>query len=65
MSKLIDSIGKTILDGVTGMLFENRDGLVKLFETEYQKEYRHALKSGAVINDEFVRKFLGYDRINQ
>jgi hypothetical protein len=59
------SIGRTIIGQITGALFQNESkGLVRLFETEYQKDYRHAIKSGAVIDDEFVRQFLGNNIVN-
>ena len=59
MSKLMGSIGKTIIDQIVGQMFQsNNTGLIRLFETEYQKDYRHAIKSGAVITDDFVRSFL-------
>jgi len=63
MSKLVDSIGKTIVDQIVGQLFQSKNtGLVRLFETEYQKDYRHAIKSGAIITDDFVRSFLATNK---
>ena len=66
MSKLVRSFGRSIIDGITGAFYNSEDkGLVRLFQTEYQRDYRHAIQYGATVNEEFVRKFLGYDRIDQ
>lgn len=37
---------------------KNEDDLVRLFATEYNREYRHLMKQGVFINGEFVKKFL-------
>ena len=65
MTELVHSIGKSIFNGISGALFPTDEkGLVRLFQTEYQKDYRHAIQCGATVDEEFVRKFLGNDRIN-
>jgi hypothetical protein len=54
----MDSIGRHITDQL-GSLFQSESmGLVRLFEVEYHKDYRHALKSGATVTDDYVRMFL-------
>lgn len=66
MSKLVRSFGRSIIDGITGAFYNSEDkGLVRLFQTEYQRDYRHAIQYGATVNEEFVRKFLGYDRFDK
>lgn len=65
MSKLVRSLGRSILDGINQSLSVNRDesGLVRMFEVEYHKEYRHARKAGAEVNDAFVRSFLATHKV--
>ena len=36
----------------------HESGLVRMFRTEYGKEYRHLRSMGCEINDNFVKKFL-------
>ena len=48
-----------ILFGTSG----SDDGLTRMFQTEYNSEYRNAVKSGVNVDDKFVREFLS-DRHN-
>ena len=38
------------------------DDLVRLFRTEYRKEYDYAQKSGADVNSEYVKRYLKNNR---
>lgn len=58
MSKLIRSFGNSILDLITSSKKPTNTGLVRMFETEYRKEYNCARRAGAEINDDFVKMFL-------
>lgn len=59
MAKLTRGIGRGIVDGLTCMFSRpDHSGLVRMFETEYRKEYNFARKAGVNINDEFVKSFL-------
>jgi len=60
MSKLARSIGRGLIDGFACMVSRNdqNSGLVRMFEVEYNKEARFARKSGAHIDENFVRSFL-------
>jgi hypothetical protein len=37
---------------------DTESGLVRMFRTEYSKEYQHLRKQGTDIDDSFVRTFL-------
>lgn len=41
-----------------GITREKDTGLVRLFHTEFNRDYRYAKKHGALINDQFVKTFL-------
>jgi len=59
MTKLVTSFGRSLIDGFIGGFFgRDGEGLVRLFETEYQTDYRQAVKSGAIITDAYVRQYL-------
>ena len=52
------SIGKILLDSVSGLRHKDEGGLVRMFEVEYNKEYRCAVRNGVTIDAQFVRNFL-------
>ena len=54
---MIAGIGRLLVDNVFNTKSHN-DGLVRMFEVEYGKEYRNAQKSGAHIDRQFVEEFL-------
>lgn len=65
MSELVASIGKSIFVQILGPFFRpESQGLVRMFETEYQKDYRHAIKSGAIVDDQYVQNFLKSTRFH-
>jgi hypothetical protein len=53
---MIAGIGRLLINGV----FRNgeHDGIVRMFEVEYAKEYRIARKAGVHIDRHFVEEFL-------
>lgn len=64
MSKLVRSFGKSVLDGLFNTFrADPSTGLVRMFEVEYQREYKHAVRAGAEINDAFVKSYLSSQRI--
>lgn len=54
---MFDILAKGFI-AVADVFQKNDDDLVRLFATEYNREYRHLMKQGVFINGEFVRKFL-------
>ena len=52
-------IGKLINDGVS-LVFGNapNDGLIRMFEVEYSKEYHTAVNAGIKIDTYYVKEFL-------
>ena len=63
MSKLMGSIGRSIIDQIFVSLYNHETkGLVRLFEVEYQTDYRHAIENGAIITDEYVLNFLRHNK---
>lgn len=49
--------GRVVLNSLNG--FSSREtGLVRLFRTEYSKDYKHFKSMGYEINDNFVKGFL-------
>lgn len=54
---MIAGIGKILVDNI----FSNnndRDGIVRMFEVEYAKDYRNARRAGVQIDRQFVEDFL-------
>lgn len=42
--------------------FDSPDiGLVRLFQTEYNKEYRNAIKQGICVDETYVKEFLQFN----
>lgn len=41
---------------------ESDDALTRMFQTEYNNEYRNARKQGVNVDDRFVREFLDIER---
>lgn len=54
---MISGIGRLLVDN----FFSNGkdpDGIVRMFEVEYSKEYRNARRAGVQIDRQFVEEFL-------
>lgn len=52
---MIAGIGKLLISNV----FSNdKDGIVRMFEVEYAKDYRNARRAGVHIDRQFVEQFL-------
>lgn len=55
--KMIAGIGKLLGNSI----FSNgndKDGIVRMFEVEYAKDYRNARRAGVHIDRQFVEQFL-------
>ena len=50
--------GKVLMCAMNGFPDSRESGLVRMFRTEYGKEYRMMKKNGFAINDKFVKQFL-------
>lgn len=50
--------GRAIIGAMNGFPDTRETGLVRMFRTEYAKEYYWMKKNGCEINDSFVRTFL-------
>lgn len=59
---MLRGVGNSMIDTMLGNRKKDGTGLVRMFETEYAKEARFARKSGAVIDETFVRSFLSAQR---
>ena len=51
--------GKALVHSINGFEDTKETGLVRMFRTEYSKEYNWLRKNGTTVNDQFVRTFLG------
>jgi hypothetical protein len=54
---MIAGIGKLLI----GSVFSNasdKDGIVRMFEVEYAKDYRNARRAGVHVDRQFVEQFL-------
>ena len=50
--------GKALFDTLNGFEEGRETGLVRMFRTEYNKEYHWMRKSGIPVTDKFVKTFL-------
>lgn len=50
--------GKAIVHAMNGFHDTKETGLVRMFRTEYSKDYYWMKKQGVNINDKFVKNFL-------
>ena len=50
--------GKAIVHAMNGFQDTKETGLVRMFRTEYSKEYNWLRKQGMTVSDQFVRRFL-------
>jgi hypothetical protein len=51
--------GKAIVHAMNGFNDSKETGLVRMFRTEYAREYYWLRKQGVAVNDQYVRRFLG------
>lgn len=59
MANLMSGFGNSIVNFLNfNRSRKDNSGLVRMFETEYRREYNWARKAGTEINDDFVRSFL-------
>jgi hypothetical protein len=42
---------------------DNDSGLVRLFRTEFSREYNYAMKHGVDINDQYVKTYLSENQL--
>ena len=54
---MFEILGKGFI-AVASVLQRDESNLVRMFATEYNREYRNLVKDGVFISDEFVKKFL-------
>lgn len=54
---MFEVLGKGFI-AVASALQRDEGNLVRMFATEYNREYRNLVKDGVFISDEFVKKFL-------
>ena len=52
---MIAGIGRLLVNGVCN---SEKDGIVRMFEVEYAKDYRAARRAGVHIDRQFVEEFL-------
>jgi len=52
---MIAGIGRLLVNGIRN---SERDGIVRMFEVEYAKDYRAARRAGVHIDRHFVEEFL-------
>ncbi len=52
---MIAGIGRLLINGIRN---NEQDGIVRMFEVEYSKDYRAARRAGAHIDRHFVEEFL-------
>lgn len=55
---MIAGISKLLLDNVFCSHNRNDNGIVRMFEVEYSKDYRAARRAGVHIDRQFVEEFL-------
>lgn len=55
---MISGIGRLLVDGLLKPCKQNNDGIVRMFEVEYAKDYRAAKRAGVHIDRQFVEEFL-------
>lgn len=55
--------GRALYDAMNGFSDARETGLVRMFRTEYGREYHWMRKNGVPVTDSFVRTFLA-DRIS-
>lgn len=55
---MISGIGRLFVDGLLKPYKQNNDGIVRMFEVEYAKDYRAAKRAGVQIDRQFVEEFL-------
>ena len=51
--------GNAIVQAMNGFNDTKETGLVRMFRTEYAREYYWLRRQGTTVNDQFVRKYLG------
>lgn len=52
-------IGRLINDGFSSVLGNSKnDGLIRMFEVEYSKEYQNAVNAGVKVDIYYVKEFL-------
>lgn len=56
--KMIVDMGRAIVDSMFRKGSSTGEGLVRLFEVEYSKDYRQAVRSGVHVDRRFVEEFL-------
>ncbi len=54
--------GRAIMAAMNGFHQPKETGLIRMFRTEYSKDYMWMKKNGYEINDNFVRTFLAARR---
>lgn len=54
---MFEILGKGFI-AVASALQRDEGNLVRMFATEYNREYRNLVKDGAIISDDFVKRFL-------
>lgn len=59
---MIAGIGRLLINGVCRG--NENDGLIRMFEVEYAKDYRAAKRAGVHIDRHFVEEFLKATKIN-
>lgn len=55
---MICNLGKVLINSISVPRSHRDDGLVRMFEVEYSKEYRTAVRSGINVDPHYVREFL-------
>lgn len=55
---MISGIGRMFVDGLLKPYRHNNDGIVRMFEVEYAKDYRAAKRAGVEIDRQFVEDFI-------
>lgn len=54
--------GRVLYDAMNGFADDRETGLVRMFRTEYNKEYSWMKKNGVAITEGFVKAFLAERR---
>lgn len=54
--------GKALFDAMNGFGDSRETGLVRMFRTEYGREYHWMRKNGVAVTDNFVKTFLAERR---
>ena len=55
---MFSNLGRVLISTISTPRNHSDNGLVRMFEVEYSKEYRNAVRSGINVDPHYVREFL-------